>query len=207
MTITTATEIGDIGVYAIRRVVDGKCYVGSSARSIRARWRRHTSMLMSNRHHATYLQHSWNKYGQAAHEFVVLERCDGKFCIEREQVFIDTIDSSFNVCRIAGSRLGSPQPRAAVEKVRLSNIGRRHSVEAKARLSAWQKGVPKPYNRPAHNETLRREKIRAALVGRVISDETRARISVAAKTRKLSPEGRVKLSAARRASGAIANVR
>lgn len=199
-----------MGIYAIRRLADGACYVGSS-KEIRLRWRGHRMMLKSGTHHAPYLQHSWNSYGAQAHEFVVLETCalDRSTLVAREQFYIDTLPSVFNASRVAGSRLGVPQPRAAVDLVASLNRGMKRSDETRARMSAWQKGQPKPSSRRRKSVETRRRMSAAQLgrpkssplygkhwIGRTHSDEARAKMSLARKGRHCSAETRIKIGAA-----------
>jgi group I intron endonuclease len=100
------------GVYAIRCNVNGKVYVGSAATSIRARWNGHRSQLRLKQHHSKHLQFAWNKYGESAFEFVVLEECAPESCLAREQIWIDekrAADRAFgyNISSIAGNTTGT----------------------------------------------------------------------------------------------------
>lgn len=47
------------GVYAIRHLLSGKCYVGS-AKNMRRRWGRHRADLVAGSHHSVKLQRAWN---------------------------------------------------------------------------------------------------------------------------------------------------
>lgn len=201
------------GIYAIRRRADGTCYVGSSAK-VELRWKQHLGLLLKHRHHAPYLQHSWDKYGPAAHEFVVLEICarDKATLLSREQHYLDALPSTFNVSRVAGSRLGVPQPRASVEKVAAGNRGRKHSAETCAKKSAALKGRPNLLARlPKSQET--RDKMSVSKkgwrptdeqrlnygrhwIGRKHSEESRAKMSVSRIGKTLSSETRIKIGAA-----------
>ena len=63
-----------MGVYAICNLFDGRAtaYIGSS-KDIERRWRDHVALLRSGRHPNPYLQAAWDKYGEAAFEFYVIE--------------------------------------------------------------------------------------------------------------------------------------
>ena len=52
-----------IAVYAIKNIVTGQAYVGST-NSWRHRKASHLSMLRNNKHHSVWLQRAWNKYGE-----------------------------------------------------------------------------------------------------------------------------------------------
>lgn len=198
------------GVYAIRRVADGKCYVGSAV-SIARRWKGHRHALSNGTHHSTYLQRSWEKYGEAAHEFVVVEFCerDKTVLIAREQYWIDTLESAFNVSKVAGSRLGVPQPLSAVEHVAALNRGRKHTPDELAKMSAAALARPKESycRRPRSAE--HKAKISASLmgrpkqssllygkhwIGRKHSVESRAKMSASRLGSKRSAETRAKMS-------------
>ena len=184
------------GVYMIHRSSDGQCYVGSAS-DVSRRWRSHCVALDAGKHHARYLQRSWVKHGADMHEFVLLESCEKhrETLLAREQFFMDILDPRFNTSRVAGSRLGVPQPRSAVESVAASNRGRKHSPEVVVRMSAWQKGRPKLSSRRPCSEA-QREAIRVALTGRTFTDETRRKMSESAKERRASSETKLKLSVA-----------
>ncbi len=68
----TFGERTKMGVYAIVNLVEGKQYVGSS-KDLRRRWRDHWNELQSNKHSNAHLQRAFNKYGEAAFEFRILQ--------------------------------------------------------------------------------------------------------------------------------------
>lgn len=59
-------------IYRFINTVNGKCYVGST-KHLRARRNLHIWELRNNRHHCRHLQNSWNKHGEAAFSFEILE--------------------------------------------------------------------------------------------------------------------------------------
>lgn len=63
------------GIYIIENTVNGRCYIGASAR-IGVRWREHLYQLRHDYHHNTVLLSDWNLYGEAAFEFILLEELD-----------------------------------------------------------------------------------------------------------------------------------
>lgn len=150
------------GIYAIQRIDGGRLYIGSAV-YIERRWAVHRCRLRKGSHHSPQLQNAWNKHGESAFEFVVLERVsDHSRLIEREQVWLDAFAPFYNTCKVAGSVLG-------------------HSVspEARAKISAAHKGRR---NGPPSAEV--RAKIADALRGRPLSAEHRAKLAAAKLGRK-----------------------
>jgi group I intron endonuclease len=83
-------------VYCIKNLITNKYYVGSSSK-FKVRKRQHLKELRKNQHHSSKLQNSWNKHGEKAFQFVVLEEViDFSLLIEREQFWIDLLDSHQN---------------------------------------------------------------------------------------------------------------
>lgn len=99
-------NINETGIYAIVNKINGKQYIGSAAKSFKQRWRDHIKTLRGNRHSSPILQAAYNKYGEESIEFKVLEVCDREKCIEREQLYLDTLSPEYNICKTAGNTLG-----------------------------------------------------------------------------------------------------
>lgn len=79
-------------VYAIANMASGVVYVGSTIqRSYKKRWRHHRWALRSHKHGNRYLQRAWDKYGEKAFDFVVLEYVDGpdRNILAREKQSLD----------------------------------------------------------------------------------------------------------------------
>jgi group I intron endonuclease len=153
------------GVYAIWRNGAEQCYIGSS-QDVTQRWGNHRRLLRQNKSHSPYLQNSWNKYGEAACAFAMLEECPISILLEREQYFIDSLHPVFN-----SSLLAAAPAR-----------GLRRTAEQRARLSAAAKIRGVPASTIEASAAARRgrplsEATRAKLRGRVQSPEERARRS------------------------------
>lgn len=99
--------MSDSGIYLIQNTQTKDLYVGSSAVSIKNRLRTHKTALKSNRHENQRLQNSWNKYGEKAFIFYPLfYLLDKSLVVKLEQLFIDRLKPTFNICPIAGNCLG-----------------------------------------------------------------------------------------------------
>jgi len=190
------------GVYAIKNTINGKVYVGSAV-TLKNRRHTHMAMLRQNKHHSRKLQNSWNKYGESAFVFEVLERVvDKELLVIREQYQIDLLDSvkrGYNICPAAGSPLGVKHTDETRRKVSLALTGRPCSAETKAKMSASRMGY-----KPTVEAV---EKMAAALRGqkRPCSEKRRLAISKAKKgirTRepgwKHTPEARANMSIAQK---------
>ncbi len=98
------------GIYKIENVCNGHIYIGSS-KDIEARWHRHKLDLMANRHHNPYLQRAWNKYGDNAFVFIVLEHLnDVSLLYEYEQIWIDKLSPQYNIGSVGGGDCISNHP-------------------------------------------------------------------------------------------------
>lgn len=130
------------GVYCIFCHANGKLYIGSAMRPVN-RKSEHFSGLRLNKHHSSYLQHSWNKYGDGVFSFVLLENTDEDNLLELEQEYIDIFLAcdkryGFNSAPIAGNTLGTKRSQETKTKIAQKAKGRIKSSETVARLKqAW----------------------------------------------------------------------
>jgi group I intron endonuclease len=153
------------GIYIITNKVNSKIYVGSGVDAFR-RWREHKSDLNLNRHNNGRLQNAWNKYGSEAFDFEIVEFCDKDILLAREQFWLDATlcyDKSvgYNIVKIAGR-----------------NIGHKHSEETKKRMSEYAK-----------NKSIEhRRKIGLGNKGKFVSEETKIKMSLAAKGKPKTKE-------------------
>lgn len=74
-------------IYSIRHIQSKKQYIGSSTQ-IKKRKSRHFSDLRNNRHYNAYLQRAFNKYGEEAFEWVILESVDNCIIDKKEKDWI-----------------------------------------------------------------------------------------------------------------------
>lgn len=78
----------DCGIYYIQNKVTGQVYLGQTSR-LKDRSGEHFYLLRKGCHFNKHLQNSFNKYGEAAFEFNVIEYCDPEFLSEYESAYID----------------------------------------------------------------------------------------------------------------------
>jgi group I intron endonuclease len=105
-------------IYKIKNITNNKIYIGSAI-DFNSRVRVHKFQLRNNKHHSKYLQRAWNKYGENSIEFEIIEIVnDENKLILKEQFWIDLLKPEYNICKIAGSLLGTK--RAKEQKLKMS---------------------------------------------------------------------------------------
>lgn len=128
--------------------VRDRIYIGSTT-NFKARWWRHRAELRKGIHINKQLQRCWNKYGGETFEFSIVEEVPPfrPALLAREQHYLDTLNPSLNHLKIAGSCLGVKRSEEFKNKLR----------------------KPRPIEV--------REKIRASLTGKKLSEEHKQNIS------------------------------
>ena len=206
------------GIYCIRHVKTGKCYVGQSV-DIAKRFREHRGSIKSN----DYVVRAINKYGVSAFAFEILELCDKSMLDYREMFWIATlgtkIPNGYNLTDGGGGtgRTLTPDERQKIsERMRGTNnpmygltgeknpfFGKKHTPETRQKMSAIQKQIAaQPNMRQKRSElqkgktpsTEARAKMSRAQKGRKHTIETRRKISEALKGKPKSPEHKKKNS-------------
>jgi len=160
-------------IYSITCAASGKIYIGSAVNYVK-RWADHKWDLRNQKHCNRKLQNSWNKYGEGAFEFAIIEKVeDLSMLLAREQHWIDFHNSykvGLNMTPTAGSPLGRVQTEATKQLLREINS----TPEFKAAHSARHKG-------------------------KIVSEETRKKQAAAKLGRKQSPETIAKRNASLKA--------
>lgn len=156
------------GIYRITNTVNGKVYIGSAS-CLGGRRKAHEYRLKRGTHHSIKLQRAWDKYGEGAFVFDVLEYVEGDaLLIESEQRWIDhykAASEGYNVASVAGRTTGVVW-----------------SDERKKAASARMTGVPKS---PEHKAAMS-----ACRIGGKRSEATCRKLSDKAKARLQDPEQR-----------------
>lgn len=176
------------GIYSIRCRKSGKVYIGSAV-DIRRRWLWHKNALRKGKHFSRHMQAAWNLYGQEEFVFAIEEEVtDLLFLVAREQFWIWRTRAWPDGYNGTGTAYAP--------------AGLKHSEESKSRMSAAKKGRPSPKKGIPMSEEQREkqrqialarpkpsletvEKSAAAHRGLKRSEETRKRMSEAAKRRIL----------------------
>lgn len=140
------------GIYSITNLVNDIVYIGSATTSFHKRWREHINDLKNGRHFNYKLQKAFDDFGIDNLNFKILEVCNKKHCIVREQYYLDTIlfaneDSGkfdilgYNLCRKAGNTLGrkcSNKTKSKISKALKGRlVGEKHPMYGKKRDPTW----------------------------------------------------------------------
>jgi len=111
-------------IYKITNTITNDFYIGSAV-NFSNRKIGHRNSFKYNKHKNQFMQNSWNKYGEEAFVFEVIEIVDKKEnLIVREQYWIDTLSPTFNLCKIAGSPLGVKHTDEARMNMSLAHLGK-----------------------------------------------------------------------------------
>lgn len=123
-------------IYKITQIGTDKCYVGHSTEQTK-RWWEHRNLLRHGKHHSYYLQNAWNKYGEDAFLFEIIEECLDEDKVLREQYYIDALNSCYNSAPAAGSMRGYRFTDEQRARCGLHTVGFKATPEAiEARLAA-----------------------------------------------------------------------
>lgn len=164
---------GKQGIYKILNLTTDHFYIGSAV-DLQRRKSRHFSELRRQKHNNSRLQAAWNKYGEAAFVFTVVEfvAASADLYSAEDRWLCGHVGKSY--CYNLG--MAAISPMLGLSGPRSPTYGYRHTAEAKAKISAAGKG------RIITDET--RAKRSAKLKGRIISQAQREQIS-----KTLSGEG------------------
>ena len=95
----------DCGVYRIRNIVNGNCYIGQSMHLAQRR-HNHYHFLKKGTSPSFILQNAWNKYGEENFVFEILFFCDISTLAYYEQCCIDKMNSKYNLKKTGSYRGG-----------------------------------------------------------------------------------------------------
>lgn len=123
------------GVYCIVNILNNHKYIGSS-KDIRYRIYQHHYNLKNNKHHSTYLQNAYNKYGYDKFIISILEICapirDTLLFIE--QKYLD-LNPEYNMAKLASCPAQLKQSQETKDKRAAKLRGKKRSKEFKEYLS------------------------------------------------------------------------
>jgi len=144
---------GRSGIYLWLNTINDKYYVGS-ANNLSKRFSQYysekylirTSLLIHN----ALLKNTYDKF-----YLYILEYCEPKNLIEREQYYLDLFSPQYNILKIAGSSFGFKHTLETLTKISLAKISNTFSKEHKTKLSEISKGKNNSFYDKIHTaETL-----------------------------------------------------
>ena len=126
----------ETGIYKIVNIEDNKAYIGSAKNFLKRKYM-HFHLLSKNKHHSTYFQNAYNKYGKNNFIFEIIEKCNIEILIEREQYFINLYKPEYNMTMVAGKATNLGKKFSENHKLLISKAhkGKTISVLAKEKMS------------------------------------------------------------------------
>ena len=132
------------GIYSITNILNRHRYIGST-NNFKRRLTRHRSELRKNHHHSQYLQRAFNKYGEVHFQVEILEKCEPihDTLLMIEQKYLD-LKPEYNISEVADrpARTNVVVSDETRMKLRLANLGKKHSEESRKKMSEAQKKKP-----------------------------------------------------------------
>lgn len=173
------------GIYGIYNSVSRKWYVGQSADIIR-RFEQHKTLLRNGKHQNKHLQSAWNKHGEDAFCFEILEICSTDELSDREISWIaekDAFSSGYNNTKGGEGLRGWNAPEwyrkqrsEMYSGEKNPYYGKKHSEETRRKLSESHTGE-RHVNFGKHLSAETRQKISNAHKGMHHSDGTKKKLS------------------------------
>ncbi len=145
-----------VGIYSIKNRINNKIYIGSSD-DIKNRWRNHKILLENNNHHSIHLQNAWQKYGEHAFLFEIIENINDKQqLLIREQHYLDFYrsyepENGYNISKFSFSPMkGRNHTEETKKHLSINNSGDKHwaygknlSQEHKDKISSIKRKISK----------------------------------------------------------------
>jgi group I intron endonuclease len=199
-------KAGVYNIYCTAPTAHKNLYMGSSKDIVGQRWPQHIKALRNNKHKCRPLQASWNKYGEDAFVFNVVEHViepltSAKQLTDVEQKYIDAYwdtGTLFNTQPIASSSLGrkgyhfrvvrAPATQETRDKISATLKGRPQPWNTGNKGGVpWNKGKKGEYKLPPHSESAR-QKISESNMGKHNTGEPNLKL-IEAWTRRPSTKG------------------
>lgn len=129
-------------VYKITNTLNGKVYIGQTV-DYRKRKVGHFSYLRRNAHRNSYLQKSFNKYGESSFKMEIIKECAVDELDKLEIYYMrkyNSIDKTLGYNMVIGGNTNKSFPDYIRQKMSRSQKGRIISEEHRKRIGKWHKG-------------------------------------------------------------------
>lgn len=143
------------GIYKIENLEDGKVYIGSAV-NLKTRYVAHRNALRRGNHGNIHLQRAWDKYGECAFMFSIIELVyHPDQLLEIEQLWMnyyDVMNTGYNISPTAGNCVGIKHTEEARENMSKAHLGKTLSEEQKGKISKSLKKGNHPLHGGHHTE-------------------------------------------------------
>lgn len=142
----TPSEMKEIGVYKITNLLNGKCYVGSTAWKFSYRLSKHVQLLTNNKHPNVFMQADWNTFKAENFKFTILEITDADSNIDREQYWLDETkcyQMGYNISFKAKNG-GHGFPDYVIDKLTIAAFKPENEASRVAGYKKWYKENARP---------------------------------------------------------------
>lgn len=121
------------GVYRLNNIIIGKSYIGSSVNLV-CRFNNYYSIVFLEnkvKKGPSIIYNSLLKYSYYNFSVDILEYCESYLLIAREQYYMDILKPEYNILKVAGSVLGLKHSEVTKAKMRINNIGKKHTYKTR----------------------------------------------------------------------------
>ena len=196
MIIGWRNKTDNSGIYCIENKQNGMKYIGKGKHVIKEMTRSHKGCY--------YIYNAIQKYGKDAFIYYVIEYCEIKKLIEREQHYIKEwntkVPNGYNLTDGGDGAEGRILSAESREKMRIGHLGKtpmlgkHHSDESKEKIRIAKLGILTWLGK--HHSDESKEKIRVSRLGKKASVETKEKQRIAMLGKTNSPETKEKKSLA-----------
>ena len=160
-----------VGIYSITNIANGKKYIGQSV-DVKCRLRNHKWALRHKKHYNDHLQKSFNKYGEKYFIFDIICECEEAKLDELERYYISYYDCM--------------NPHKGYNAESGGNANKHWSEELTQKMKEIRSGENSGMWGKRHTEETKAI-MREKALGRVLSDETKAKLSESHKGKLAKP--------------------
>ena len=146
--IISKNNINKSAVYRLVNNKNGKSYISSSINLSNKLNIYFSLKKLKEKEGSIIIYRSLLKYGHSNFSLEIMEYCEPSILIEREQYYFDILKPEYNICKKAGSSLGFKHSETTKSKMRIDNLGKRHTHETRNKLSFSLKHRIKINNKP-----------------------------------------------------------
>jgi len=142
-------NLNKAGIYCWTNLITGKIYIGSSS-NLGKRFSGYFSINFLKRETLktkSMIYFALLKYGHSSFKLEILEYCDSKVLISREQIYLDLLKPEYNILDKAGSSLGFKHSESTIAKFKEIGNSRVYSEERKAKFAALNLNRSEEFNK------------------------------------------------------------